>query len=449
MNSYYFVEAFLKAMKTEGLTPQKQRLLIAVSGGLDSSVLAELAWRTGFDFGIAHANFGLRGEDSRADEAFVKEMAAHYKKPFFRESFSPKEVGTEKGISLQVAARDLRYDWFRGLMEQQDDRFDILVTAHHLDDNIETSMMHFFRGTGIAGLRGMLPRQGNIVRPLLNFSKAELKDFALTNGLSWREDISNQGDAYTRNYFRNRLIPSLREVFPSVEHNLAANINRFRETEIIFRQAMEKQLGKLLKPAGAEIHIPVLLLKKTVPLDTYLHAILERFGFPVTQLPDMRQLLDAESGKYIAGPAHRIIRNRSWLIVAPLEQPDPGIILVETGNTEVLFPEGKLLFGLTASAPASPDPDKMLAWLDAAEINFPLILRRAKAGDYFYPLGMTKKKKIARFLVDQKLSRSAKEKVWVLEMDRKILWVTGQRIDNRFRLTPKTASVLKVELRVL
>jgi len=438
--------AFQETVKQQQLFSKGDRLLLAVSGGLDSVVLTECCYRSGFDFGIAHANFQLRGEESARDEEFVKALAAKYGKAFLNRKMNTKEWAAQAVVSIQVAARELPYRWFEEILEQDPAAYRFILTAHHLDDNIETMLMHFFRGTGIAGLRGMPAKQGKLIRPLLGFRKSVLKSFAEDQQLSWVEDSSNESDKYTRNYFRNRLIPEVETVFPETRHNLEGNLLRFAEVEALYLQAVQQHKKKLMKQVGEEIHIPVLLLKKAQPLRTILFELLQGFAFSAAQVEECLKLMDSSNGKYISSPTHRIIKNRAWLIIAPLQDRNAARFIIEKNDGSVSFPGGELILkSLKTVAAAETEKNPATAFLDGDKIIFPLILRKWKAGDYFYPLGMKKKKKVARFLIDAKLSKTDKEKTWVLEMDRHIIWVVGQRIDNRFRLSPATKQVLKIE----
>jgi tRNA(Ile)-lysidine synthase len=440
---------FQEIVKQHQLFSRGDRLLLAVSGGVDSVVLTECCFRSGFDFGIAHANFRLRSEESRRDEEFVKGMAAGYRKPFLVKRMDTLEYAKQQGVSIQVAARDLRYRWFEEILQNDPGQYRFVLTAHHLDDNIETMLMHFFRGTGIAGLRAMQEKQGKLIRPLLNFSRADIKSFAGEQKLSWVEDSSNETDKYTRNYFRNKLIPEIEKVFPEAWHNLGGNLRRFAEVEVLYRQAVEQHKKKLMKKVGEETHIPILLLKKTEPLTTVLFEILQEFGFSSAQVEDCLNLMESSNGKYISGNTHRIIKNRAWLIIAPLQHPDAMRYIVEKEDEKVSLPEGELILKtLKTTGQPEMENNPAIAFMDADLIRFPLVLRRWKAGDYFYPLGMKKKKKIARFLIDQKLSKTAKEKIRVLEMDQRIIWVAGHRIDNRFCVRPATKRILKIEMRM-
>jgi tRNA(Ile)-lysidine synthase len=424
---------------------KNDRILVAVSGGMDSAVLSECCSLTDLDFGIAHANFQLRGAESERDELFVRHLALKYNKTFFTKKFETKKFAEKERCSIQVAARILRYEWFRTLMGKDKESFQFLFTAHHLDDNIETMLMHFFRGTGIAGLTGMPQKNEELIRPLLNISKIRLKDFATSQNLDWVEDSSNASDDYTRNYFRNQLIPSLSNIFPEIHINLVKNLHRFSEASILYQQAIALHKKKLLKPIGSEIHIPILLLKKAIPIQTIIYEIIKEYGFSSAQTEELIKLMDSTNGKYISGSSHRIIKNRRWLIIAPLEDANINHIIVEREVPAVSYPQGDLSFrdiSLKQSQSISKDP--RTAFLDAEKIQFPLILRKWKVGDYFYPLGMKKKKKLSRFFIDQKLSKTAKEKVWVLVMDSHIIWVVGHRIDNRFCISNSTNKILLI-----
>ncbi len=425
---------------------QKDRLLLAVSGGMDSIVLTSLSSMAGLDFGIAHANFQLRGEESARDEEFVRSLAIQLGRPFITRKFDTV-LHAEKGKeSVQLAARNLRYAWFKTLLGNKPGDYQWLVTAHHLEDNIETLLMHFFRGTGITGLTGIPERNEKVIRPLLSVSKNSIKDFAVSKNLKWVEDSSNAKDNYTRNFFRNQLIPSVARVFPDLKHNMENNLQRFSEASILYQQAILQHKKKLLKATGTEFHIPILLLKKSSPLRTILYEILKDFHFTPAQTDDVIRLMDGSNGKYISSTTNRVIKNRAWLIIAPLEHASVSHIIVDENSAEIKFPEGVLrIRKITGSDIDSRFGDMNTAYLDEDKIRFPLILRKWKAGDYFYPLGMKKKKKLARFFIDQKLSKTAKEKIWVLVMDSQIIWTVGQRIDNRFCVQPATSRILQIK----
>jgi tRNA(Ile)-lysidine synthase len=477
------LQAFRDFIAKERLFSAGDRLLLAVSGGLDSVVLCELMHRlrlrqasdgqgAGLDVEIAHCNFQLRGAESDRDEAFVRQLGDRYGREVRVGRFDTESYAGSNKVSIQVAARELRYQWFHQIIDSWAQPA-FIITAHHLDDNTETLLMNFFKGTGIAGLRAMLPRQGKIVRPLLFATRAELQQFATGEGLEWVEDSSNVEDKYTRNFFRHQVIPLVQKVYPAAVQNLSDNISRFREIEWIYRQAIEQQKKKLLEYKGNEVHIPVLKLQRSEPLTTLVYEIISAFGFSAQQAPEVIGLLDSPSGKYVHSATHRILRHRNWLIISPRSTKESVTIIVESGDTEVVYEQGRLCLKELSSSdvpeeirspssagsppaavaasrgqkPASRGraPVSPIAWLDAGDIEFPLVLRKWRPGDYFYPLGMRKKKKLARFFIDNKLSLAEKEKIWVVEMNKKIIWVVGLRIDDRYRITTATRRVLKIE----
>lgn len=463
------LEKFKDYIKHQNLFQPKDKLLLAVSGGVDSVVLCELCKQAGYDFTIVHCNFQLRGEESERDENFVRELGKKYDVEVICKKFETLEFAKERNMGTQEAARMIRYKWFLHIsLEKMQLHIDNpstepgwhtaiypnapkwwVATAHHLNDNIETLLMNFFKGTGIKGLKGisetsdklMLP---NLVRPLLFAKRKDIEAFAIQNNLSWVEDSSNASDKYTRNYFRHKLIPAIQEVFPEVEKNLSDNIARFKEVEMLYDEAVQQHKDKLLEEKGCEVHIPVLKLLKIKPLAAIIYEIFKAYNFSTHQTGEIVRLLKSESGKYIESQTHRVLKNRNWLIISPAGATLAQHILIEEGDKQVEFENGQLNLKTIVSADHKLQTTNNIAQVDAGEIKFPLLLRKWKQGDYFYPLGMQKKKKISRFFIDQKLSLSQKERTWVIEMDKKIIWVVGMRIDDRFKITGNTKKILQI-----
>jgi tRNA(Ile)-lysidine synthase len=319
-----------------------------------------------------------------------------------------------------------------------------LLTAHHANDNIETLLMNFFKGSGIAGLRGMLPKNGKIVRPLLFATREEIFSYLEENQLEFVEDSSNLTDKYTRNYFRHELIPSIQKVFPKVEENLVNNIQRFKEIELLYDQSIGSHKKKLLEKKGNEIHIPVLKLLKTEPLQTIVFEIIKDYSFTAAQTDEVIKILNSESGKYISSSTHKILKNRSWLIISPINTLESDYIIIDQNHKRIEFQQAILKFRFEANGNLKVTADKNIALLDANKITFPLLLRKWKQGDYFYPLGMKKKKKVSKFFIDQKMSITEKENTWILESNKRILWIIGKRIDDRFKITPSTKEILEI-----
>lgn len=424
------------------------QILLAVSGGVDSIVLTDLIFNSGYSFTIAHCNFQLRGEESERDEGFVRSLGEKYGVEVVVKRFDTLQYAEKNKLGIQEAARNLRYHWFNEVLNSKLPAANCsLATAHHADDNIETVLFNIFRGTGMNGLHGILPAQGKIIRPLLFAKREEILAYAKENKLEWVEDSSNASSKYTRNYIRHEVLPMLKQIFPGVTENISNSIDRWREGTQLYEQALEQHKKKLCEAKGNEVHIPVLKLQKISPLKTITFEIIKDFGFSPAQAQDVLALLKSESGRYVASATHRIIRNRNWLIITPVESKEAANILIEEGEKRVIFSNGELYIEPTDNCqPSSADH---IATLDAAGISFPLLLRKWKQGDYFYPLGMRKKKKLSRFLIDQKISLPGKEKIWVIESNKKIVWVIGHRIDDRFRITPSTKEVLKITFQTL
>lgn len=451
--------SFQQVVKEKHLFSSRDKLVLAVSGGIDSVVLCELCKQAGCEFIIAHCNFRLRGEESERDEQFVKKLGERYQVQVEVKQFDTEEYASVNKLSVQEAARELRYSWFAEIVKREESKLRseavalhltshvFLLTAHHADDNIETVLMNFFRGTGLHGLTG-IPSKGDsslsfVRRPLLDFSREEIVQFAKEHQLNFVEDSSNQSTKYTRNFFRHEIIPAISKVYPQVKENLESNISRFTEIEKLYRLSVNEIKKKLCKKKNNEIHIPV---KQLMGYDNraLIYEIISEYGFSEKQVDEVIKLSESDSGKYIQSASFRIIRHRHWFIISPVVAEESENIIIEQSVDSIQLAIGSLEIRKVPIANYQLSTANSIACLDAKEITFPLLLRRWKAGDYFYPLGMRKKKKIARFLIDQKLSKTEKEKTWVVEMNNKIIWIVGQRIDERFKVTGKTTNVLQI-----
>ena len=439
---------FQNVIKQQNLFSPKDNLLVAVSGGVDSVVLCELCQQSGYHFIIAHCNFQLRGEESERDEAFVRSLGEKYNVKVLVKKFETENYAEEKKLSLQEAARELRYDWFAELVGIRESGVKShLLTAHHADDNIETLLMNFCRGTGLNGLTGIPQKHDDskLRRPLLEFWKEELIQFAKQNNLEFVEDSSNQASKYTRNLFRNEIIPLISKAYPHVKENLQDNIQRFNDIKKFYSISVTAFKKKLYKIKNEEIHIPIKQLL-SYQSRALIFEIISEFGFTEKQLDAVIDLADSESGRYIQSPdaPYRIIKFRNWFIISPARSNIADTIIIENGMYSVQYSSGSLQLKVLPKKDCRVPDDNTIACLDLKLIQFPLMLRKWKEGDYFYPLGMKKKKKIARFFIDQKLSKTDKENAWVIEMNKKIIWVVRYRIDERFKLTEQTKDVLKI-----
>jgi len=476
-------DRFKNLIQQQNLFHQEDKLILAVSGGVDSVVLCELCKQAGYDFVIAHCNFQLRGQESDRDERFVRSLGTKYDVEVLVKKFDTDKYAGENKKGIQEAARDLRYAWFGEIVSREsselsresskarpqasnakqkknENSFQVsrhtshVVTAHHADDNIETVMMNFFRGTGLRGLEGIPAMHEYICRPLLSFWKEELIQFAREKNLEFVEDSSNLSAKYTRNLFRNEIIPLISKVYPQTKANLQDNINRFHEIQKLYQVSVGEIKKKLCKTKNDEVHIPVkqLMSYKNRAL---IFEIISAYGFTERQVDEVIKLSDAESGKFIQSPtsSHRIIKFRNWFIISKGQAVEAETVVIEEGTKNVqCLSSGQagsifnFQFSTLETLNFKPQTSNLIACVDADTISYPLILRKWKQGDYFYPLGMKKKKKLARFFIDQKLSKTEREKTWIIEMNKKVVWVVGLRIDDRFRVTEKTKKILKISL---
>ena len=419
----------------------RKRTLLAVSGGMDSVVMVELFYRLGFKFGIAHCNFQLRGEDSEGDEVLVKSLADKYKVPFYSVRFDTAAYVKSKNVSTQVAARELRYEWFEQI--RSENKFDYIATAHHLNDNIETVLHNFIKGTGIKGLRGMLVRRDKLIRPLLSISQEEIRGFQQEHKLDYREDSSNASDKYTRNKIRHNLVPLIEEINPGFEAGFADRLKVFSDLEALYQNKWIRTEKQLFEKRGGDIYIPIRKLKRLSDKRSILFEYLQPQGFTVSQVDDILAGLDGESGKQFLSEHARVIKDRLFLIVTQNGGNDFTAVMIGKDDKEVSLANATISISSAEAAKNKIKKEKAYAYLDIDKLEFPLMLRQWKKGDYFYPFGMAhKKKKLSKYFKDQKISINEKEKIWILESNKKIAWVVGERIDERFRLTVNTKNVM-------
>lgn len=435
---------FIQFFKEKNLLHQQNHFIVATSGGVDSVVLCELCHQANFSFSIAHCNFKLRGAESERDEAFVRSLGEKYNVDVFVETFATEDAAREGKISIQEAARFLRYRWFKELSQEK--TLSLVLLAHHANDDIETVIMNFFRGTGLEGLTGMqwdLSASG-CLRPMLTFSRKEIENFASDNNLIWVEDSSNSSNKYTRNFFRNEIIPAIKKVYSQVEENILNNVQRFKKINNLYNLLVNDIKEKLNKASLPEVRIPVKLLMR-YSHTSLIYEIIKDYGFGEKQVSEVEKLANSESGKFIENENYQIIRHRHWFIISPKIERS-NTIAIEEGLKEIQFAGGLLEIKTKTSKKSILSNEQNIAVIDAKEIEYPLLLRLWKEGDYFYPLGMQKKKKLSRFFIDQKLPKNEKEKVWIIESANRIVWVVGKRIDNRFKITPNTKQVIQFNL---
>ena len=441
-----------------GIPTHNTHFIIAVSGGVDSVVLTALMQQMGANCSIAHANFQLRGDESNRDESFVQAFATKMGMPFLTKRFDTLAFAEQYKMGIQQAAREIRYAWFESLIKEmnlQSKTKIVLLTAHHADDQVETVLMQFFRGTGLHGLTGIpaiRTHQQNplatdhidLIRPLLPFSKVNIKDFAKSNALDFVEDSSNLKNDYTRNLIRNQLIPQMETIYPNVNQQVLDTISRLKEAEAIVDATVAAYWKKHIRfPKG----IPTIELTSWNQLKgnaTYIWGLVQAYGFKATQLKEIHKIAGASKGAFIASSSHRLIKwDNQIQIVSNQEDKVYETISKDQQVVDTLF--GKLQLEWIDNIEAlNVDTSATMAYLDAEQLSWPLLNRSWVATDYFYPLGLRKKKKLNHFLGSLKLSPAIKSRTTVLCSDSKIAWVVGQRIDDRFKITPNTKSVVKI-----
>lgn len=417
-------------------------LLLAVSGGLDSMVLADLCIKSGLDIALAHCNFKLRNEESDGDEDFIKAFAQTNNLEVYITHFETETVATTQKQSIQMAARQLRYGWFETLKNQNG--FEYILTAHHADDNLETMLINLSRGTGLDGLTGIPELNGSIVRPLLEFDREDIHDFATYHKLSWREDSSNNSTKYVRNNLRHTIIPLLKEMNPSFIESFQNTQNHLKDTQSILEDYMLEVEDKVVESIDENqmIYNVDRILSLNNPKG-YLYQLLKGYNF--TDWTQITALLEAQSGKQIRSSTHRLIKNRSQLILTPLDKKSKISILIDASDTFVLLPSHSFDLKLELSESLGSTSNTVV-YLDLELLQFPLRLGNWNEGDYFYPRGMKGKKKLSKYFKDKKLSLIEKENKVVLYSNNAVVWIVGMRADQRFIANEKSTKILKLSI---
>ena len=432
------LEDFKKHIQDHFPNLLQDKFLLACSGGLDSVVLAHLCSQCELDFSMAHCNFKLRGEESDEDEKFVKELAKKLDKSLFIKKFETLEYAHDQKVSVQMAARDLRYEWFNGLMRQKNIK--TLVTAHHADDNLETFIINLSRGTGIKGLTGIPTRTRNIARPLLPFTRKQILKFANSSNLAWREDQSNAETKYLRNKIRHGIVPLLKELHPTFLANFSETQEFLKQIADISDNHINQLKEDIFKEDGEVIRIKIESLQSLKPLEAYIHALFSAYGF--TEWEDLQHLLTAMSGKEVRSRTHRLVKDRDFLLLTKIADNFQKEFQITKEETEIQLPIGLSISTVHIIEEVGPN----VLYLDKETLKYPLTLRKWQKGDYFYPLGMGGRKKLSKYFKDEKVDVIAKEKQWLLCSGDDIIWVVGKRADDRYKITNSTKKILKIEL---
>ncbi|MFJ1472925.1 tRNA lysidine(34) synthetase TilS [Capnocytophaga cynodegmi] len=442
-----------------------KRILVAISGGVDSMVLATLFYQLNYDIILAHCNFQLRGEESDQDEIFVRNFGENLAVKTIVKRFDTSQFSAESKLNTQLSARKLRYDWFYEIASEN--QCDYIATAHHADDNLETFIINLSRGSGLDGLLGIPQKNGKIIRPMLLFSREEILEFAKQNSIHWREDSSNQTEKYVRNKIRHTIIPVLKEIHPTFLEN-------FKETQHYLSQSsrfIEENIQKIKEQCFEEREYQTIIrlepLRNVSDIDFVLHKLFYPYNF--RNISDLKKMLYAESGKQLFSPTHHLISGRDYLVLMKTslknkELESEGIIFLinenhfdkkDTIKLSISDVRSYLSLEMTIlkrdinhffDLEQLKNENNEVAYFDYDTLQFPLMLRHKKEGDFFYPIGMQQKKKLSKFYIDEKYSLFDKDQQWLLCSQENIAWVIGKRMDNRFKVTNKTQRILKVSI---
>ncbi len=417
------------------------KILLAVSGGKDSMTMLQLFIDSKLNFRVAHCNFNLRGTESDADEQLVKSICKKHNIPFHQNSFDTKKHAKQNGVSIQMAARDLRYNWFEELSSEN--HYNYIATAHHKNDVAETMLINLSKGTGLAGLHGISKISGKIIRPLLGFTREEIEEYVQENKVEYREDKSNSDNKYTRNSVRLDIIPLLEKINPNLIESLNQTANYLADVELILAEKINEEWNKCSTINGERVLMDITQLKGLTALSTYLYYFIKAYGFNAADVADIIQSFEEQSGKIFLSKTHQLIKDRTQLILTPIfDVIDKDLIinsfedLTNCGLSNEVSDYDEH-FKINKSA--------QFANLDADKIKFPLVLRNWKEGDVFQPLGMKGKKKLSDFFIDNKVDVFTKQQTKILTQNNQIIWVVGYRIDDTFKVTQNTKNILLIE----
>ena len=418
---------------------QGKKLLLAVSGGLDSMVLVHLFQQLNYEIVVLHCNFQLRGLESFEDQQFIQEYSNTNAIPFVFTQFDTEAFAADFKVSIQVAARELRYSWFYEQLAIQ--KGDFILTAHHADDNLETFLINLSRGTGLEGLTGIPAQNEKVIRPLLSFSRQQIEEYASVNKLKWREDSSNASDKYLRNKIRHHLVPLLKELNPNFISSFEKTQSFLSEAQELVDDAAIMVYQQVAREEGEDIYFDLERLLQLPNYSSYLYQWLKEFGF--TAWDDIYELVTSQSGKQVLAPYFRLIKDRDCLILSPLpSQENQQEFEIESLESKVKFPLNLDFSNVSEIGVASDST----IFVDEDKLVFPLTLRHWNEGDVFQPFGMEgKSKKVSKLFKDEKLSLIDKEKVWLLCSNNQVVWVIGIRQDERFKIDPNSKKLLKIE----
>lgn len=436
------VEQLLNHINRSSLCKTTDKILLAVSGGLDSMVMLHLLKNAGFTLAVAHCNFQLRGAESDGDEAFVAETCRQFNIPFHAKRFDTEAFAQQSAISIQMAARDLRYDFFQQII--MNIGYDYVATAHHFDDVIESVFLNLVRGTGIDGIRGIAVKKENVIRPMMFATRDMIHAYAQSEGIRWREDASNDTDDYRRNFLRHQVLSKLKELNPSFTEKFRDTHDRLLGARAFAEAFIEDVRSSAMETRpNHSVTIEIAAIQKAPFPAVLLWELIKHLGFKYDQCKKIA--VDHQPGKIFFTDTHQLVVDRSRYIIEGKQQKDFVTQLVQKGQQRVGHPPMCLLLTEVSADEFTLKKKPEIAQLDAARLKFPLTWRRWQSGDYFTPLGMRVEKKVSDFLIDLKIPFNAKADVTVLESAGEIVWIVGYRISDRYKITEETRRVLVIE----
>tara|TARA_B100001778_G_C18569621_1_gene621905 strand:+ start:208 stop:1500 length:1293 start_codon:yes stop_codon:yes gene_type:complete len=424
---------FKKHIDQNFLKLKENKFLLAHSGGVDSSVLFDLFLKLDLQFGLLHCNFNLRGNESEDDFNFVKEIADSNKKIFFYKKFNTIKYSTLNKKSIQLSARELRYSWFLEILEKENYKY--IVTAHHLNDQLETFLINSSRGSGLKGIIGIPSNNNNLLRPLLIFSKDKILDYAKKNKIKWREDSSNKENKYLRNFIRNKIIKDWIKYDPELINKFSNTLKNLNSTHEAFKVIIKKFKKDYFVENGNCYYISIKELTKLNPIDFYLFQLFEAYGYSNTK--DLSNLINSQSGKYLLSKSHRLTKGREVLILSKIKNLSKDEFYWNLKKSFNIPIELKIV--------KNNNFDNKTISLNKNDLKLPLIVRKWKIGDFFYPKGMKGKKKISKYFKDEKFDINQKENQWLLCSGDNILWVIGKRADRRFLAKKQSPNIINIE----
>lgn len=438
------VKLFTDYVEQNQLFERSNNILAAVSGGMDSVLMTLLLHAAGYKFGIAHCNFKLRSGEAEADQQFCRELAQRLNAPFHTVEFNTADYAAENKISIQMAARDLRYEWFEQVRHQHG--FDFIALAHHQNDTIETILLNLVRGTGIAGLHGILPKNGFLVRPMLGFTREEVRRAVRENEISYVEDSSNASVKYARNKIRLEVIPKLKELNPALEQTFQQHLRHFRELEQLLGAKIAEVKASLLEPRGGDIYISLEKVRQLNPQHLLLSGLLKPFGFNEAMVEDIISVLDKHAGRSFDTSTHRLVLDRNWLILSAQETNHHEDVIIQEGTRRVRYNSYYITIDQSDEITVIKN-NPFAVSVDAGLLMYPLHVRSWQQSDYFYPLGMKTRKKLSDFFINQKVPLHHKSRVpIVVNGNGDIVWVGGYRPDERYKVKGQTKKITIFEI---